>query len=304
MTRALAGRGRPDPFVASGGVDLILFCWERNSRRDFLVMACAGMNSEIDAAALQPGPTDEMSLILRAGPDAPTLRTLRATLFGAGALGGHVGTTLAESGIGFLDIVDADVLLPENVVRHVADHDQVGALKVRAVHQVIDKHAPWTEVAEVPEAPATPARIRELISNSDMVIDTTGNDAFVPALAMVAEVLGKPLVSGALYRGGKIARVQRQVLAADSPIHRREEGARYPNIPNNDAANDFVAPALGCSAPVNNAPPASVLGCAALIVQVAIDALAGRFELNDEVTDVYRPIGAPPFDRIGRVGLN
>lgn len=304
LNRALADRGRPDPFVASGGVDLILFCWERNSRRDFLVMACAGMNSKVDAAALRPGPTDEMSLILRAGPDAPTLRTLRVTLFGAGALGGHVGTTLSESGIGFLDIVDADVLLPENVVRHVAGHDQVGALKVRAVHLVIDKHAPWTEVSEVPEAPATPARIRELISNSDMVIDTTGNDAFVPALAMVAEELGKPLVSGALYRGGKIARVQRQVLAEDSPIHRREEGARYPSIPSDGEDNDFVAPALGCSAPVNNAPPASVLGCAALIVQVAIDALAGRFELNDEVTDVYRPIGAPPFDRNGRVGID
>ena len=48
----------------------------------------------------------------------------------------------------------------------------------------------------------------------------------------------------------------------------------------------------------------SVLGCAALIVQVAIDALTGRFEFNDEVTDVYRPIGAPPFDRVGRVGPN
>lgn len=302
LTRALADRRRPEPFVASGGVDLILFCWERNSRLDFLVMACAGMNDEMDALALQPGPTDEMSLILRAGRDAPILRPLRATLFGAGALGGHTGTTLSESGIGHLDIVDGDVLLPENVVRHVAGHGRVGTLKVRAVHDVIKEHAPWTEVTEFPEAARTPARISELISNSDIVIDTTGNDAFVPALAMVAEELGKPLVSGALYRGGKIARVQRQAAAADTPIHRREEGSKYPNIPDDDRGNDFVAPALGCSAPVNNAPPASVLGCAALIVQVAIDALTGRLELSDEVTDVYRPIGAPPFDRAGRVG--
>ena len=236
LNRALADRRRPEPFVASGGVDLILFCWERHGRQDFLVMACAGMNNEIDALALHPGPTDEKSLILRAGPDAPTLRTLRATLFGAGALGGHAGTTLAESGLGYLDIVDGDILLPENVVRHVAGHDQVGTLKVGAVHHVIEKHAPWTEVTEFPEAPKAPARIRELISNSDMVIDTTGNDAFVPALAMVAEELGKPLVSGALYRGGKIARVQRQVSAADSPIHRREEGAKYPNIPSSATA--------------------------------------------------------------------
>ena len=39
-----------------------------------------------------------------------------------------------------------------NVVRHVAGHDQVGALKVRAVHHVIERHAPWTEVIEFPES--------------------------------------------------------------------------------------------------------------------------------------------------------
>ena len=303
LERALQGRRRPEPFMVSGGVDLILFCWERLGMTDMLVMGCAGMNNELEAVALQPGLTDESNLILRAGPDAQTLRTMKATLFGAGALGGYVGTTLAGSGLGHLSIVDGDVLLPENVVRHVAGHDQVGKPKVQAVHHVIEKHAPWTEVAEFPEAPMTPGRIRELISSADIVIDTTGNDAFVPALAMVAEKLGKPLVSGALYRGGNIARVQRQVLAGDVPIHLREEGAKYPIIPGGDEHKDFAMPALGCSAPVNNAPPMSVIGCAALIVQVVVDALTGRFEFHDEVVDVYRAIGEPPFDRVGRVGI-
>ena len=109
--------------MPSGGLDLIVFCWERHGTIDLLVMACEGMNNDVEAIALQPGPTDESSLILHAGPDAPVLVTVRATLFGAGALGGHVGTALAESGLGRLDIVDSDVLLPENVVRHVAGHD-------------------------------------------------------------------------------------------------------------------------------------------------------------------------------------
>ena len=302
LRRELDKRRDPRPFVPSGGLDLILFCWDRHGTTDLLVMACEGMNNEMEAIALQPGPTDESSLILRAGPDAPVLRTSRVTLFGAGALGGHVGTALAESGLGSLDVVDGEVLLPENVVRHVAGHDQVGRPKVQAVHRVIEKHAPWTAVAEVPEAPAAPGRIRELISGSDIVVDTTGNDAFVPALAMVAEELGKPLVSGALYRGGSVARVQRQVLAGDTPIHRREDGPQYPVIPGGDGHGEFATPALGCSAPVNNAPPASVMGCAALIAQVVIDALTRRFEFGDEVTDVYRPLAQAPFDRVGRVG--
>ena len=229
------------------------------------------------------------------------LRTLRATLFGAGALGGYVGTTLAESGLGHLDIVDADVLLPGNVVRHVAGHDQAGKAKVQAVHQVVVNHAPWTEVGEFLESAMTPGRIRELISSADVVVNTTGNDAFTDALAMVSEEMGKPLVSGALYRGGNIARVQRQVLASDTPIHRREAGGQYPLIPVDGEQSALATPALGCSAPVNNAPPMSVIGCAALIVQVVIDALTGRFEFNDEVVDVYRKIGEAPFDRVGRL---
>ena len=302
LRRELDRRRGPSPFVPSGGVDLILFCWERNGTTDLLVMACEGMNNEVEAIALQPGPTDEDSLILRAGPDAPVLRTIGATLFGAGALGGHVGIALAESGLGRLNIVDGDVLLPENVVRHVAGHDQVGRFKVQAVHHVIEKHAPWTAVAEFPEAPLTPGRIRELIQDADIVVDTTGNDAFVPALAMVAEELGKPLVSGALYRGGNVARVQRQALAKDTPIHLREAGPQYPVIPAGDPQSEFATHTLGCSAPVNNAPPASVIGCSALIAQMVIDTLTRRFEFCDEAIDVYRPLAQAPFDRVGRVG--
>ena len=303
LNRAVSERRRPEPFVASGGVDIVLFCWERNGRPDALVMACEGMNDQMEAIALRPGPTDGESLILRAGPDAPALRGTKATLFGAGALGGHVGNTLAESGLGHLDIVDGDVLLPENVVRHVAGHDLVGVPKVQAAHHVIRKHAPWTEVGEFPEAPMARGRIRELTLDADIVIDATGNDAFVPALAMVAQELGKPLVSGALYRGGSVARVQRQALDGDTPIHRREEGIQYPAIPVGDGHGDFVMPALGCSAPVNNAPPMSVIGCASLIVQVAIDALTGRFEFTEEVVDIYRKVAEAPFDRVGRLVL-
>ena len=250
---------------------------------------------------MQPGPTDEQSLILRAGPDAPVLRTMTVTLFGAGALGGHVAVALAESGLGYLNVVDGDVLLPGNVVRHVAGHDQVGRAKVQAVHRVISGHAPWTEVAEFPESPMTPGQMREWISNADVVIDATGNDAFAPALAMVAKEDEVPLVSGALYRGGNVARVQRQILASDTPVHQRKEGMQYTVIPQGDVREEFAAPALGCSAPVNNAPPSSVLACASLIVQVTLDALTGRFEFNDEVTDVYRSIAEAPFDKIGRL---
>ena len=155
----------------------------------------------MEAIAVQPGPNDDHSLILRAGPDPTTLRTRKATLFGAGTLGGHTATLLAESGLGSLKLVDPDALLPGNVVRHVAGHGQVGAAKVLAVQAVIAEHAPWTEVTCFREAPGTPSIIRERIDDADIVIDTTGNEALVGSLAMVAKEMDRPLVSGALYRG-------------------------------------------------------------------------------------------------------
>lgn len=301
LERGLDERRRPEPFVNSGGLDLILFCWERHGRPDLLVMACQGMKNETEAIALQPGPMDEQSLILRAGPDATLLRTKTATLFGAGALGGHVAVTLSASGLGCLNLVDGDVLLPGNVVRHVAGHDEVGRAKVQAVHRVISSHAPWTEVAEFQEAPMTPNEIRERITNADVVVDATGNDAFALALAMLAKEDEVPLVSGALYRGGNVARVQRQILRNDTPVHQREEGAPYWVIPQGDVREEFAVPPLGCSAPVNNAPPSAVMACASLMVQVTLDGLTGRFEFDDEVIDVYQSIPEAPLDRIGRL---
>lgn len=304
LQRALVERRRAEPLVPSGGADLILFCWERHERTNLLVMACKGTGTEVEVIALQPGPNDEHSLILRAGPDASALRTRRAILFGAGALGGHTATLLAESGIGFLQLIDPDVLLPGNVVRHVAGHSQVGAPKVQAVQAVVEDHAPWTEVSGIQEAPRTPSDIGKRIADADIVIDTTGNEALVGSLAMVAKEMDQPLVSGALYRGGFISRVQRQVLASDTPIHQRGDLALYPLIPAGHDNADFATPQLGCSAPVNNAPPSAVLACASLIVQTAIDVLTERFEFPDEVIDVYRPIPDTQFNRMGRVGQN
>ena len=302
LQRALTERRRPEPLVFSGGVDLILFCWDHRGRTDLLVMACKGVEDKVEAIAVQAGPKDDQSLILRAGPDSATLLSRKATLFGAGALGGHIATLLAESGLGSLKLVDPDVLLPGNVVRHVAGHGQVGAAKVKAVQAVIADHAPWTEVTCFQEGPGTPGAIRERIADADIVIDATGNEALLGSLAVVAEEMDKPLVSGALYRGGFVGRVQRKVLPADTPIHQREDSPRYPVIPAGTESEDFASPQLGCSAPVNNAPPSAVAACSSLIAQAAIDVLTDRFEFADELIDVYRAIPEPPFHQVGRLG--
>lgn len=135
----------------------------------------------MEAAALVAEPNDDKTLRLRAGPDAEILKGRSVALFGAGALGGHVAVTLAESGVDSLRIVDGDLLSPGNVVRHVAGHDHVGGPKVNGVEATIRNHAPWTKVESmVPQTdPYGSQEIAQLIKNADMVIDATGNDSFV-----------------------------------------------------------------------------------------------------------------------------
>lgn len=302
LERALSRRRSAGGPQARGAVDIILFAWERQERTDLLIMACQGTGDNVDAAALVAEPNDDRSLRLRAGPDAEILKGCRAVLFGAGALGGHVAVTLASSGIESLRVVDRDVLSPGNIVRHVAGHDQVGGPKVSGVQAVIGNHAPWAEVEPVvpPVNPIGPREIAQLIEDADVVIDATGNDAFMYPVAQVAAELGKPLVSGALYRGGFVGRVRRKALDTDASINDRPDSTDYPVIPAGDSKVDLAEPDLGCSAPVNNAPPASVLACASLIAQAVIDVLTERFEFEDELIDVYRPLPEAPFDGIGR----
>ena len=302
LGKALARRRETTGPQQMGGVDIIMFAWQRQERTDLLVMACEGVGDKVAAAALVAEPNDERTLRIRAGPDADVLKGRSAVLFGAGALGGHVAVTVAESGVDSLRIVDREILSPGNVVRHVAGNDHVGGPKVNAVEAAIRNHAPWTNVESVtPQADLYGSQeIAQLIENVDVVIDATGNDAFVHPVARVAEGLGKPLVSGALFRGGLIGRVQRKALETDSSIFDRPESPDYPSIPPGDPEADFAEPDLGCSAPVNNAPPSSVLACASLIAQAVIDVLTERFELEDEAIDVYRSLPGTPFDRVGR----
>ena len=95
LARALSQRRKPRGPQAGGGVDIIMFVWQRQDSTDLLVMACEGIGDKAEAAALVAEPNDERTLRLRAGPDAEVLKGRSAVLIGAGALGGHVAVTLA-----------------------------------------------------------------------------------------------------------------------------------------------------------------------------------------------------------------
>ncbi len=301
LDRALESRRSGELLRSSGSIDLILFAWDRDNLPHVLVLALEGTGTDTAAVALRPGPRDEKSLILRAGPDADLVADRTVVVFGLGALGGHTSVALAGSGVTQLRLVDGDQLFPENAVRHVIGHHAIGHPKPDAVAATIADHAPWTDVSTLQLNPMSPDAVGRALVDADLVVDATGGGAATQAICLSALARTKALVSGALFRGGAISRVRRQGTPGDVPILDRTPALGYRSIPPGDGG-DLIRPAVGCSGPVTNAPPTTVLAAAALIAETALDALTGRLALPDEIIDVYRTLpDEPPFDRIGRV---
>lgn len=248
---------------------------------------------------LRPTPHSCEARLLRAGPDAQLLEETRITIFGLGSVGSHLASNLANSGCRFLTMIDGDTLLPANVVRHAAPSFFEGYPKVAAMKELLENRCPWTHCEALVETPWSIPRLREHLNGANLAIDATGDGAFTQHLAKVCTDLSMPLVSVALYRGGAVARVRRQAQA-DHPIALRGDHWRYPVIPR-DVDDDSVGLEVGCTAPINNAPPIAVVAAARLAAHAAMDLLTGRLEEPDEAIEVLRPLPEVPFDNVGRV---
>jgi hypothetical protein len=251
---------------------------------------------EREAFAFAPTPASPEERLLRAGPDAPILRTKRVALFGVGALGSRVGLLLAQSGVGFLRVIDGGVLTPVLLTRHAAT--AVGEAKVDAMKLLL---APfdWCVVDTHPVSPRSPDALADLMRDVDVVIDATGNTLLAELLSRVAQAADVAFITTALYRGGRVARTRRQT-DDDKPILDRYGHWRYPTIPAGvDPAADYAGVETGCAAPIHNASPVAVAATAATAAQVAFDHLVGRATNDEEVIDVYEPIDAP-FTTRGR----
>lgn len=279
---------------------VILFVWEQYGQRTAMALEArheAGKDEPMVQAIEDIAFEDQEILALRAGPDIAELKEKRIAIFGCGAIGSNLACRLAEAGGGMLRLIDGDVLRPGNMVRHAAGFG-VGYSKVTATELQISSNAPWTKVDAIVERPWGAKRLTELITDVDLVVETTGSTAFAALVSLVAARARKPMLTAALYREGFVSRVRRQVPDLDTPIFERSDPERYPLIPPGD---ESFSVETGCSALVNNASPIGVATVAATGAEVAVDALTGRFALGEELVDIYRPLEEAPFDSIGRL---
>lgn len=298
--RGLAERAATGVGEVSQGLDFVVLSWPRHGAdHDALVLAFENRGANLRAIPLQAAPNDEAAMLKRAGPDAESIRGKKVLIAGLGSVGSHTAISLASSGVTKMALADDDMLVSANLTRHACYASQVGLRKTEAVSELIAAKAPWCEVVTAGALDHDPEGLRTQIASADLVVDCTGLFSISAALSEVCWREGIALISGAIFHQGSLVRVRRQ-SAQDVPISIRSEDARYLQLPPEDGETislGFLE--VGCTAPVNSAPPASALLTAAEVSRAASDLLSGRLTLPDEALWVLAPLAAPPFDQVG-----
>ncbi|KQV78979.1 molybdopterin biosynthesis protein MoeB [Massilia sp. Root351] len=124
----------------------------------------------------------------------------RALVIGAGGLGSPAAMYLASAGVGRLTIVDNDTVDLTNLQRQIAHNmARVGLPKAESARATLAAINPAIQIEALVER-ADDARLAELVSRADVVLDCTDNFATRHAVNRACVAHGVPLVSGAVIR--------------------------------------------------------------------------------------------------------
>jgi molybdopterin/thiamine biosynthesis adenylyltransferase len=292
-------RAELDRVGHADGASIIMVVWDTPAGEPnalILGLSRESRRAPVRAEAYEVARRDHDVLIRRAGSDAPRLLDRSVVIFGQGAVGSHLSELLGSSGVGRLHLVDGERLRPGDVVRHAGPRTATGVPKAATMDFVIRQRAPWVTVDWSPGT-WSPAEIRPLLEGRSLIVDAVGEEPFTAQLSRLAQTAGVPLLSIALYRRGFVARARLFVPGALA-IHERTDTERFPLLPTGplEPATTWET---GCAAPINNAPPISVVSAAALAARLAVEFLSGRETGSADIVEVYRALEEPPFNGVG-----
>jgi len=154
------------------------------------------------------------------------LKNAKVFMVGAGGLGSPAALYLAAAGVGTLGIVDLDVVDLSNLQRQILHTTpDVGRPKVVSARETLEAINPNITINTIEER-ITSANVLDIIKDYDIVMD--GSDNFPTRFLMndACYMLGKPLVSGSMFRFDGQVTVLRGHLPTD-PCYR----CLYPEPP-------------------------------------------------------------------------
>ncbi|WP_448003033.1 ThiF family adenylyltransferase [Agromyces bauzanensis] len=233
---------------------------------------------------LRSGADTEAARSARAGLLAPQLRAYRVAVVGAGALGSFITDMLVRSGIRHVTLVDDDVVMPGNLVRHLVGPETVGMAKADAVKQyLVDHHdIRATDVNVLDQSVTSGADAFELLREHELVVNATADFATTALLRTAAESLETHVLSAALQNNGTTYRID--VLP---PL---DDAVPLPPSTIDDDGEPASLFEAGCGSPISPTPPHAVIEAAAATVRHAIGLLLKRPQHPSGETRDLQPV--------------
>ncbi len=223
------GASGPHPQGLERRPAIVLFADAEDRPHLFLLLADG---DALEAAPVLPealGPNPRLPADL-AGTAGKT-----AGIVGLGSAGSKLAASLVRSGVRRFVLVEEDVLLPENLVRHDLDWRDVGESKVHAARRRLELLAPGVEVEVYDlhltgqESNARVAGALKRLGGCDLIVDATAEPGVFNLVSRVAETYSRPLVWAKVYAGGIGGMVARSRPGVD-PAPRRMRAAYHEAI--------------------------------------------------------------------------
>ena len=149
------------------------------------------------------------------------LKAASVLVVGAGGLGSPVLLYLAAAGVGTIGIADHDKVDISNLQRQIIyTIDDVGKFKAEAAANRISQLNPHTVVNIIAEK-LTTQNAYDLIAGYDVVVDGTDNFSTRYMINDACVLLGKPCVSGSVFR------FEGQVIVLNALQHNGSRGPNY-----------------------------------------------------------------------------
>lgn len=98
---------------------------------------------------------------------------------GAGAVGSKVIELAARCGFGQWSVIDKDILLPHNLVRHILDFRAVGMPKAKALQGFVNSLVPGSPICKAivddVKEPENAQQINDVFCNADLILDMSAS---------------------------------------------------------------------------------------------------------------------------------
>ncbi len=133
---------------------------------------------------------------------AERLKPYTVGIAGCGGLGSNCAVALARAGIGYLILVDFDVIEPGNLNRQYYFTDQIGQKKVEALKSNVLRINPQIKIGTSP-VQLTPSGIRDIFGKCDVIVEAFDRKEMKLMIAetVLTHMPGIPLVMGSGLAG-------------------------------------------------------------------------------------------------------